>query len=62
MQHRRRKIAETMAAGFGTEEIAALFNLSKSRISQLRRELKTSWGEFQRERPRGLTIICAAAR
>jgi hypothetical protein len=49
MSRRRRKIAEALAAGFRTEEVARLFNLSRGRISQLRRELEANWREFQHE-------------
>lgn len=49
MKHRRRQIAETLAAGYRTEEVAELFRLSPGRVSQLRREFETSWRQFQRE-------------
>jgi hypothetical protein len=49
MPYRRRKIAEALAAGFRTEEVAQVFNLSRGRISQLRREFEANWREFQRE-------------
>lgn len=52
MKNRRRQIAETLAAGYRTEEVAEMFNLSAGRISQLRREFEASWNEFQREAPR----------
>lgn len=51
MKQRRRQIAETLAAGYRTEEVAELFQLSPSRVSQLRREFEISWREFQREAP-----------
>lgn len=51
MKHRRRQIAETLAAGYRTEEVAELFRLSPSRVSQLRREFEMSWREFQRDAP-----------
>ena len=47
MPHRRRQIAELLAAGYRTEEVAEQFRLSRGRISQLRREFETSWNEFQ---------------
>ena len=47
MAGRRRNIAETLAAGYRTEEVARRFRLSRSRISQMRREFETSWQAFQ---------------
>lgn len=52
MNHRRRRIAETLAVGYQTGEVARQFRLSAARISQIRRELEADWEEFQRERPR----------
>jgi hypothetical protein len=49
MTNQRRKIAESLAAGYRTEEVAEMFNLSQGRISQLRREFEESWLEFQRD-------------
>ena len=49
MTNRRREIAESLAAGYRTEEVAEMFNLSQGRISQLRREFEESWLEFQRD-------------
>jgi hypothetical protein len=49
MTSRRRAIAELLAAGYRTEEVAQKFSLSPARISQLRREFEASWLEFQRE-------------
>jgi hypothetical protein len=37
------------SAGYRTEEVAEMFNLSQGRISQLRREFEESWLEFQRD-------------
>lgn len=53
MKAGRRQIAETLAAGYRTEEVAKLFRLSAGRVSQLRREFEKSWNEFQREAPVG---------
>jgi hypothetical protein len=47
MKRRRRQIAQTLAAGYGTGEVAAIFQLSAGRISQLRREFEASWRRFQ---------------
>jgi hypothetical protein len=49
MKDRRREIAESLAAGYRTEEVAEMFELSASRVSQLRREFEDSWREFQQE-------------
>lgn len=49
MPHRRRQIAESLAAGYRTEEVAEQFKLSRARVSQLRREFENSWHEFQRD-------------
>jgi hypothetical protein len=49
MKHRRRQVAETLAAGYRTEEVAELFRLSPARVSQMRREFESSWREFQRD-------------
>jgi DNA-binding NarL/FixJ family response regulator len=51
MNHRRRQIAETLAAGYRTDEVARQFQLSPGRISQLRREFEASWEAFQRDVP-----------
>jgi DNA-binding NarL/FixJ family response regulator len=50
MQDRRREIAESLAAGYRAHEVAEKFRLSRSRVSQLRREFEDSWTEFQRDR------------
>ena len=49
MTTRRRQIAEALAAGDKTYEVAARFELSEGRVSQLRREFEMSWREFQSE-------------
>lgn len=61
MKHHRRKVAETLAAGFRTEEAALIFNISRGRISQMRREFELSWKEFQREAPQRSAEKCSAA-
>lgn len=43
---RVRRIAETLASGEKTQKVASLYGLSSGRISQLRRELQTSWKCF----------------
>jgi len=46
---RSRSIAEKLAVGESTSSVADLFNFTPGRISQLRRELKNAWREFQGE-------------
>ena len=41
-----RRVAELLARGHGTGEAAGLAGLSAGRVSQLRRELATSWSAF----------------
>ena len=61
MKHHRRKVAETLAAGFHTAEVALIFNLSRGRISQMRREFELSWKKFQQEVPLRTAEKCSAA-
>jgi hypothetical protein len=49
LPRRTRKIATTLAKGESTGKAAKQFGLSAGRISQMRRELAESWGEFQGE-------------
>ncbi|REJ74268.1 MAG: hypothetical protein DWQ45_13245 [Planctomycetota bacterium] len=49
LSRRKRRIAETLAAGERTSKAARLFRVSAGRISQLRQELCDSWAEFQGE-------------
>lgn len=44
---RRRQIAESLAAGNLTHEVARQFRLSAGRVSQMRRDLEMNWREFQ---------------
>ncbi len=56
---RNRSIANLLAVGESTSSVAAMFRLSCARVSQLRRELKESWDEFQgtaARRPSGLPV------
>ena len=46
---RNRRIAEDMATGEGTQQLARKHKLSQSRISQLRRELHQDWRRFHGE-------------
>jgi hypothetical protein len=47
--HRNRQIAEAMALGHRTEELADTFGLSAARVSQLRREFHGDWRRFHGE-------------
>ena len=47
LPRRARRIAETLAIGETTSVVARRFHVSPGRVSQLRRELKGSWEEFQ---------------
>ncbi len=46
---RNRRIAEALAVGYSTSEVARRFKVSPGRISQLRRELLQSWQMFHGE-------------
>ena len=46
---RNRRIAEALALGHTTGEVARRFNVSPGRISQLRKQFCQSWQEFQGE-------------
>jgi hypothetical protein len=46
---RTRHMVEDLARGCTTSEVARKYGLTAGRISQLRRELKNSWHEFQHE-------------
>jgi hypothetical protein len=48
---RDRRIAEDLALGYRTGELAAAYRLSAARISQLRRRFHYSWRLFQGEPP-----------
>jgi hypothetical protein len=56
MSSLRRKIAQCLASGASTAEVAERFALSPGRISQIRRELRESWQAFHDE-----TIAAGAA-
>ena len=51
LPHRERKIALLLAAGETTKGAAMQFAVTPARISQLRRELQTSWLAFHGESP-----------
>ena len=44
---RSRRLAECLATGESTSGAAQVFGVSRSRISQLRRELQSAWNTFQ---------------
>jgi hypothetical protein len=46
---RDRRVAELLATGEATGAVARMVGVSSGRVSQLRRELAESWGEFQGE-------------
>ena len=47
--HRNRRIAESLAQGHGTQDVARRFHVSPGRISQMREEFRRSWSEFHGE-------------
>ena len=49
MPEGHRRIAQALAIGETTSQVARRFNLSSARISQIRGLLKASWGAFQGE-------------
>jgi hypothetical protein len=49
MTTRRRQIAEMLAAGYRTDEVAGRFGVSAGRISQLRRDFEASWNNLHGE-------------
>jgi hypothetical protein len=50
---RNRRIAQTLALGESTAQVARLFNVTAGRVSQLRQELRYSWYGFIGERRPG---------
>jgi len=49
LSERTRQIAQTLAVGNSTNEVARRFSISAGRISQIRRELSDSWQWFHGE-------------
>jgi hypothetical protein len=49
LSRRMKQIAKDLAFGFSTSEVAGKYGVTAGRISQLRRVLEESWGEFQGE-------------
>jgi DNA-directed RNA polymerase specialized sigma24 family protein len=54
---RNRHLAEQLATGESTSNVAVLFGISSARVSQLRRELHDAWHVFQAE-PVPELIVC----
>lgn len=50
---RDRSVAQDMAQGESTQDLAPRYNVSQARISQLRRELYLDWRRFHGESPSG---------
>jgi DNA-directed RNA polymerase specialized sigma24 family protein len=48
---RNRRITKLLAAGYSTGEVATEFDISPSRVSQLRRQLHDSWVDFHGDLP-----------
>jgi len=51
LPQRTRRITEKLAMSHTTSDVAKSFGVSAGRVSQLRRELHTSWQGFQNEEP-----------
>lgn len=49
MPDRRREIAETLAQGYCTSEVARRFRITAGRVSQMREEFRKSWIGFRGE-------------
>ncbi len=49
LPQRSRQLAERLATGESTSSAAKIFGISRSRVSQLRRELHCAWNAFQDE-------------
>ena len=49
LPHRNRRIAESLALGHTTGEVANKIGVSSGRVSQLRREFHDAWEQFQGE-------------
>jgi hypothetical protein len=60
LPRRNRKIAQRLALGDRTRDVAKRFGLSRGRISQLRREFEDSWNQFQGEAAEPQPALAAA--
>jgi DNA-binding NarL/FixJ family response regulator len=56
LTRRDRRIAESLAEGNRTADLARKFKISAGRISQLRRELAESWRKFVGDDPSGAAL------
>ena len=56
LSRRYRRIATTLAQGESTGATAKRFKVSSGRMSQIRRELRESWEEFQGEPEAGAAV------
>jgi hypothetical protein len=61
LTRRDRRIAESLALGNRTGEVAGQFKVTAARISQLRRELATSWRTFVGEESHAADAAVATA-
>ena len=48
---RKRRIAEALAVGHSTSDVARRFGISPGRVSQLRQHFRRSWREFHGDPP-----------
>ena len=58
---RNRRIAQALALGHSTLEVARRFKLTSARVSQLRREFRDSWLAFHNETSASESIAVASA-
>ncbi len=56
LPRRRRRIAEVLATGESTKRVARRFRVSPGRVSQIRRELKRCWDDFQGQGREALAV------
>jgi hypothetical protein len=61
LRRRDRRIAETLALGNRTTDVAKRFKVCAGRVSQIRRELAESWRVFVGEEPKARTAGLATA-
>ena len=61
LSRRDRRVAQCLAAGHSTGDVARRFGISSARVSQLRRELYDSWQEFHGETEDDLQVPLLAA-
>jgi hypothetical protein len=59
LPERTRHLAETLATGEATNQVARMFGCSASRVSQLRRELYDAWLVFTGEAPTATSSVLA---